>query len=45
MLRFMNVLHAVYSCGEYDRLLLGVFDNYPTIKFKDSYMQAVINKD
>lgn len=37
----MNILHAVHSCGEYDRLMQGIFENYPTIKFKDSYMSAV----
>jgi len=39
--RFANILHSVYSCGEYDRLMQGVFENYPEIKFKDSYMNAV----
>ncbi len=39
--RFANILHSVHSCGEYDRLMQGVFENYPTIKFKDSYLNAV----
>ena len=39
--RLANILHSVYSCGEYDRLMQGVFENYPQIKFKDSYMNAV----
>ncbi|XP_046631154.1 chromosome transmission fidelity protein 18 homolog [Daphnia pulicaria] len=39
--RFANILHAVHSCGEYDRLMQGVFENYPNIKFKDSYLNAV----
>lgn len=39
--RFANILHSVHSCGEYDRLLQGVFENYPTIKFKDSYLSSV----
>merc|ERR1712071_131385 len=39
--RFASILHSVYSCGEYERLMQGVFENYPEIKFKDSYMNAV----
>ncbi len=41
--RFANILHAVHSCGEYDRLMQGVFENYPNIKFKDSYLNAVLS--
>jgi len=39
--RFATILQSVYSCGDYDRLMNGVFENYAAIKFKDSYLSAV----
>jgi len=41
--RYKNMLSTVYSCGEYDRLLAGVFDLYLEVKFKDSGMANVVH--
>jgi len=40
--RYRNILSIVQSCGEYDRLVQGVFENYLNIKFKDSGMMGVV---
>jgi len=40
--RYRSILSTVQSCGEYDRLVQGVFENYLNIKFKDSGMAAVV---
>jgi hypothetical protein len=34
----------VQACGDYDRLQQGVFENYLSMKFKDSRMENVILK-
>lgn len=39
--RFKNVLHTVQACGDYERLQQGVFENYLSMKFKDSRMENV----
>jgi len=39
--RFRSILSTVQSCGEYDRLMQGVFENYLNIKFKDCNMIRV----
>ena len=39
--RYRSVLSAAQSCGEYERLMSGVFEHYPQSKFKDSQMRAV----
>jgi len=39
--RYRSILSTVQSCGEYDRLVQGVFENYLNIKFKDSNMIRV----
>ena len=31
----------LYACGEYDRLVQGVFENYLDIKFKDMHLENV----
>lgn len=40
--RFHKVLSAVQSCGEYEKMANGVFENYLDIKFKDSQLKNVI---
>jgi len=40
--RFKNSLHMAQSCGDYEKLQQGVFENYLTIKFKDAKMQNVL---
>jgi len=40
--RFKIILSSVQSCGEYDRVLAGVFENYVNIKFKDSGLENVV---
>lgn len=39
--RFRRILHTTQSCGEYDKLTQGWFENYLTIKFKHAYMEPV----
>ncbi|XP_033118482.1 chromosome transmission fidelity protein 18 homolog [Anneissia japonica] len=39
--RFNNMLQAVLSNGDYDKLLSGIFENYLEVKFKDSHLDAV----
>ncbi|GJQ73201.1 hypothetical protein Trydic_g13583 [Trypoxylus dichotomus] len=34
--RMAKVLHTVNSFGDFDRVMLGVFENYPRMKMKDS---------
>ncbi|KRT81397.1 AAA protein, partial [Oryctes borbonicus] len=38
--RMANVLHTVNSFGDFDRVMLGVFENYPKMKVKDSSLVA-----
>ena len=40
--RMENVLEAVNSCGEYDRLIQGVFENYLKQKVQDSSMENIV---
>ena len=40
--RYKTILGMLYACGEYDRLVQGVFENYLDMKFKDSGMQSVL---
>lgn len=40
--RFKSILHTVMSCGEYDRLMQGTFENYLSVQFKDSQLENVI---
>jgi len=40
--RYQSILSLVQSCGEYDRLIQGVFENYLNIKFKDSGMSGLV---
>ena len=39
--RFKIILSSIQSCGEYDRVLSGVFENYVNIKFKDNALENV----
>ncbi|XP_069181013.1 chromosome transmission fidelity protein 18 homolog isoform X3 [Procambarus clarkii] len=39
--RFQNILKTTQSCGEYDRLTQGWFENFPSIKFKHTNMDPV----
>ncbi|ODN05414.1 Chromosome transmission fidelity protein 18 [Orchesella cincta] len=41
--RFRNILQTVQSFGEYQKLMGGVFENYLNVKYRDSYMQTVID--
>ena len=43
--RFKNSLHMAQSCGDYEKLQQGVFENYLNIKFKDAKMQNVLGMD
>ena len=43
--RFKNSLHMAQSCGDYEKLQQGVFENYLNIKFKDDKMQNVLGMD
>ena len=40
--RFRIILGSVQSCGEYDRVVAGVFENYINMKFKDNAMENVV---
>ncbi|XP_037087767.1 chromosome transmission fidelity protein 18 homolog [Pollicipes pollicipes] len=39
--RFRDMVSLVASCGEYDKLALGMFENYLNAKIKDSSMNSV----
>jgi len=41
--RFGSILSAVASCGESDRIITGVFENYLNIQFKDSDMSNIMS--
>ena len=43
LFRYKTILGMLYACGEYDRLVQGVFENYLTMKFKDTGMQGVVS--
>ena len=40
--RWRAAAAAVASCGEHERLVAGVFENYPAVKFRDSGLAAVV---
>ncbi len=35
------MLHTIMACGEYEKLMGGVFEMYLEVKFKDSMLQNV----
>lgn len=39
--RFRAALKSVMACGDYEKLIQGVFENYLEVKFKDVKMQNV----
>ena len=39
--RYKNMLRTAQACGDYDRIMQGVFENYLEIKFKDVALQNV----
>ena len=39
--RFQNILHAVFACGESDKLRQGIFENYLLVKSKDGRADSV----
>ena len=39
--RYKTMLRTVQACGDYDRVLQGVFENYLDVKFKDMAFQNV----
>lgn len=39
--RFQLILRTAQSCGEYDKLTQGWFENYPAIKFKHTNIEPV----
>ncbi|XP_046855742.1 chromosome transmission fidelity protein 18 homolog [Xenia sp. Carnegie-2017] len=39
---FYNLLHLVSSNGQYNKLENGIFENYLSMKFKDSYLNQVV---
>ena len=39
--RYNRMLKTTQSCGEYDRLTLGWFENYPNMKFKHTHLEPV----
>jgi len=40
--RFNNVLSVLNSCGESERVLSGVFENYLNVAFKDTELKSVV---
>lgn len=41
--RYKKILGSVSNCGEYDRLIGGVFENYLAMKFKDCGLQNLVS--
>ena len=39
--RYKKILSTVYSCGEYERVVQGVFENYVNMQFKDLRLENV----
>jgi hypothetical protein len=39
--RFRSSLRTIYACGDYEKIMEGVFENYLTVKFKDSCLENV----
>ena len=40
--RYKNIYGVLQSCGEYEKLVAGVFENYLSMKFKDNGMRSVV---
>ena len=41
--RYKTMLKSVQSCGDYEKMMQGAYENYLTIKFKDIKMKNVSN--
>jgi hypothetical protein len=39
--RMYSVLRTVQCCGDYDRLMQGVYENFLNMSFRDSRLEAV----
>ena len=39
--RFNNIVSVIMSCGEYEKMAQGVFENYLNTKIKDSSLYTV----
>ena len=39
--RYKRILSTIYSCGEYERVVQGVFENYVNMQFKDLKLENV----
>lgn len=39
--RFEHMLREAQLCGEYEKLTLGWFENYPQTKFKHTHLEPV----
>lgn len=39
--RFHHMLHVIQACGEHEKLMQGIFENYLEVKFKDPHMDAI----
>lgn len=39
--RFHRILSLAMTCGEYAKLMQGVFENYLEVKFKDPHLDSV----
>ena len=39
--RFLYILSTIMSVGEYDKVVQGVFENYPNMKYRDPSMRMV----
>ena len=39
--RYHSVLSTIYACGDYEKIMEGVFENYLNVKFKDSCFENV----
>lgn len=42
--RMHSVLQTVQCCGDYDRLMQGVYENFLNMSFRDSRLEAVRHK-
>ena len=40
--RFRTMLRSIQACGDYEKVMQGVFENYLEIKFKDVKMQSIL---
>ena len=39
--RYKTILSTIYSCGEYEKVVQGVFENYVNMQFKDLKLENV----